>query len=101
MMNRFERRRALARRAPVAGTYDCSDFEPDDHPQYRLGTIFQCRACHPQIPVGKSAREYMHLEVGWTQAGLQVWCKRCERDVVHLDFEGRKIKTYEEPESQA
>jgi hypothetical protein len=33
----------------------------------------------------------MHLEVGWTPKGLQVWCKRCERNVLHLDFEGRKV----------
>jgi hypothetical protein len=37
-----------------------------------------------------SPREYAQLEVGWTELGLQVWCKRHEVNVIHIDFEGQK-----------
>jgi len=38
---------------------------------------------------GVSPRDYARLEVGWTKQGLQVWCKRHECNVMHVDFEGR------------
>lgn len=37
-----------------------------------------------------SPREYAQLEVGWTRWGLQVWCRRHECNMVHIDFEGQK-----------
>lgn len=37
-----------------------------------------------------SPREYAQLEVGFTVPGLQVWCKRHEVNVMHVDFEGVK-----------
>jgi len=85
--------RLRRRRSPVVARsgYDCSDFRPEDHPEYQRQSIFNCAACVPRVPDGISPREYMHLEVGWTSRGLQVWCKRCERNVLHLDFEGRKV----------
>ena len=55
------------------------------------------------IPNTKSIDLFMHcakcieeqqgqqLEVGWTALGLQVWCKRHDKNVVHIDFGGLQL----------
>lgn len=50
--------------------------------------FFHCANCMPEKPANVSPQEWASLEVGWTQLGLQVWCKRCEVNVVHIDFQG-------------
>lgn len=40
---------------------------------------------------GVSPAEYAQLEVGSTLYGFQVWCRRHEVNVIHADFEGRKV----------
>ena len=30
------------------------------------------------------------VEVGWTKEGLQVWCKRHDCNIIHVDFEGMR-----------
>ena len=40
------------------------------------------------IVTGQSPREYAQLEFGFTKPGVQVWCKRHEVNVMHIDFEG-------------
>jgi len=61
--------------------------------QNEIEMFFHCKEC--LIEVGKlnnmSPREYAELEVGWTTKGFQVWCKRHEKNVVHLDFKGQKV----------
>lgn len=37
-----------------------------------------------------SPRTYASLEVGFTKLGLQIWCKRHECNVMHIDFQGHK-----------
>lgn len=50
---------------------------------------FHCGLCMKELPEGISPREWARLEVGWTERGLQVWCKRHDVNVMHIDFEGR------------
>lgn len=38
-----------------------------------------------------SPSEYMQQEVGSTAYGFQVWCRRHQVNVIHADFEGKKI----------
>jgi len=33
------------------------------------------------------------LAVGWTKNGLQVFCEKCSKNVVSLDFLGQKMKS--------
>ena len=40
--------------------------------------------------MGMSPREYASLEVGFTKEGLQIWCKRHEVNVMHIDFQGQR-----------
>lgn len=49
---------------------------------------FHCGTCLPQMPEGVSPQQWASLEVGFTDIGLQVWCKRCDKNVCHIDFEG-------------
>ena len=57
---------------------------------YEIKAFMHCARCLDELPEGQSPREWGQLEVGWTSIGLQVWCKRHECNVVHMDFEGHK-----------
>lgn len=39
---------------------------------------------------GESPASYQRIEVGFTPIGLQVWCRRHDKNIVHIDFEGQK-----------
>lgn len=52
--------------------------------------FMHCGLCLEERPPNLSPREWASLEVGWTVLGLQVWCKRHECNVIHIDFEGQK-----------
>jgi len=55
----------------------------------KIGMYIHCGKCIESLPPDKSPREWAQLEAGWTKQGLQVWCKRHECNVVHIDFEGQ------------
>jgi hypothetical protein len=55
------------------------------------------------IPNTNELRGYIHcgmclkenagpqmLEIGWTKLGLQIWCRRHNANVMHIDFQGQK-----------
>lgn len=52
--------------------------------------FFHCSACIDDRPADQSPSEWCSIEAGWTTLGLQVRCKRCDLNIVHIDFEGRK-----------
>lgn len=52
--------------------------------------FIHCGLCLDSLPKGKSPRSWAQLEVGFTKLGFQVWCKRHEANVMHVDFEGAK-----------
>ena len=52
--------------------------------------FFHCKVCGETIHPGMSPSEYQDIEVGWTDKGLQVWCKRHDINIVHIDFEGHR-----------
>lgn len=51
-----------------------------------------CSKCLSDIPSGVSPAQHARLEVGWTKLGLQVWCRRHNCNVMHVDFEGAQHK---------
>jgi hypothetical protein len=53
-----------------------------------IAAFFHCTRCLNERPEGTSPRDWAQLEVGWTKRGLQVWCKRHDCNVLHIDFEG-------------
>ena len=35
-------------------------------------------------------RDYVRVDVGFTQIGIQVWCQRHEKNICHIDFGGNR-----------
>ena len=52
---------------------------------------FHCKKCLDELPAGMSPADYQEIEVGGTAKGIQVWCKRHEVNIIHLDFDGRSM----------
>ena len=55
----------------------------------KICLFFHCSQCLSEKPQGVSPRDWAKLEAGWTKIGLQIWCKRHELNVCHIDFEGQ------------
>lgn len=83
--------------------------KPNKKLEHRICKIEQylhCILCIKEIKAGASdsPRDYAKYSVGWTKQGLQVWCVRHDRNMLHVDFEGiqhpatmqRKPMDYEE-----
>ena len=47
-----------------------------------------CAMCLEELPADTSPQEYAMCEVGLTKVGIQVWCRRHNANILHLDFEG-------------
>ncbi len=58
--------------------------------EYAITAFFHCGLCLDELPKDIPPREYASLEVGYTATGLQVWCKRHEVNVIHIDFGGHR-----------
>jgi len=63
------------------------ELTPEDN---NIKLYFHCNLCLEEIPEGQSPQEWGRLEAGWTIEGLQIWCKRHDVNVLHIDFEGVK-----------
>jgi len=66
----------------------------------KIGSFMHCGLCvdeymakrqkeDPEIN-GQSPGDYQRVEVGWTKLGIQIWCRRHDCNVAHIDFEGKK-----------
>lgn len=55
-----------------------------------IASYFHCARCLQERPPHISPREWAQLEVGFTPLGIQVWCRRHEMNVLHVDFEGQR-----------
>ena len=51
-----------------------------------------CAKCADEFQAGAtdalSLQDYTRMDVGFTDRGLQVWCRRHQTNVVHIDFAG-------------
>ena len=63
------------------------ELTPEDNNILRF---FHCTLCLNEMPDGVSPRDWMDIEAGWTIEGMQVWCKRHDCNVIHINFEGQK-----------
>ena len=55
-----------------------------------IGMYLHCKICASAIPEGESPSTHARIAVGWTPAGLQIWCARHDINIMHVDFEGVK-----------
>lgn len=51
---------------------------------------FHCRKCLECLPENMAPQEWAQLEIGFSDLGVQVWCRRHECNVVHIDFQGQQ-----------
>jgi hypothetical protein len=63
---------------------------PEPSNENEIQAFMHCGLCLAELPDNTSPRQWANLEVGWTPAGLQVWCVRHEVNVLHVDFEGQQ-----------
>lgn len=69
----------------------CKDHKVTRRPignEIQIEQFLHCGLCIKELPEGVSPKEYQSVQVGWTKQGLQVWCKRHDCNVVHIDFQG-------------
>ncbi len=55
-----------------------------------ITAYFHCGNCLSDRPADISPAQWVRLEAGFTPAGLQVRCQRCDLNIVHIDFEGQQ-----------
>ena len=52
-----------------------------------ITTFMHCKLCLAERPDDVSPREFASMEVGFTKEGVQVWCRRHECNIMHIDFQ--------------
>ena len=50
---------------------------------------FHCARCLKDKPSDVSPKDWSKVQAGFTPLGVQVWCNRCNGNIVHIDFEGQ------------
>ena len=55
-----------------------------------------CAKCEEEFQAvstdSSSLQDYTKLDVGFTDIGIQVWCRRHDANVVHVNFNGQKLE---------
>ena len=56
-----------------------------------------CSKCEAEFRKSRTnsgiLQEYTKLDIGFTDIGMQVWCRRYDANVVHVNFEGNQLKS--------
>ena len=53
-----------------------------------------CSKCADELATlspPQSLQDYATMDVGFTDYGIQVWCRRHKANIVHIDFQGKKL----------
>jgi hypothetical protein len=76
----------------------------------KIEMYLHCKQCLTQKPLGVSLNEYrmngnsefQGYDVGWTKVGIQVWCRKHNSNMLHIDFEGQQhpAVTYCKPKKE-
>ena len=66
-------------------------YSQEKQSQTAILDYFHCKKCLDELPDDTSPAEYQMIEVGGTEQGIQVWCKRHEINIIHIDFEGQSM----------
>jgi hypothetical protein len=57
----------------------------------QIESFIHCPLCIAECPQNRTAEDWSQLDVGWTDVGLQVWCRRHRQNVLHIDFLDHKL----------
>lgn len=55
-----------------------------------IKSYIHCSKCFKDMPDGKSPQTWAMLDIGFTDIGIQVWCRRHNSNVMHIDFQGHR-----------
>lgn len=65
---------------------------------YEIKAFFHCALCLEEVQkiaeknnLPQSPSTYQRIEAGFTTLGIQVWCRRHDVNIVHIDFQGHKL----------
>tara|TARA_Y100001980_G_C14264530_1_gene104787 strand:+ start:45 stop:299 length:255 start_codon:yes stop_codon:yes gene_type:complete len=60
----------------------------------KIDSYVACTKCAKEVADIEpkiSLQDYAAIDVGFTNWGLQVWCRRHQVNIVHLDFGGQQL----------
>ncbi len=52
-------------------------------------SYMHCGECLKEIPKDISPQNWSQIEIGFTKKGIQIWCKRHNINIAHIDFQGQ------------
>lgn len=62
---------------------------------HRITHPIVCAKCSEEVlqglSNGLSMQDYAALDIGFTDVGIQVWCRRHNINVCHVDFQGNRL----------
>ena len=71
-----------------------SDLKELEHLFNQIREPIVCVKCSDEFISGqtdaKSLQEYVSVDIGFTNRGLQIWCQRHQLNICHINFEGQK-----------
>ena len=53
-----------------------------------------CAKCSDELAAldpPQSLQDYAAMDIGFTDWGVQVWCRRHRANIVHIDFQGHQL----------
>lgn len=59
-----------------------------------IDNYIACQKCADELAglsPPQSLQEYAQIDVGFTALGVQVWCRRHQTNIVHIDFQGHRL----------
>lgn len=72
-------------------TFEKKDDAPESSKE--ISAFIHCKQCLEEVKAADwkfSPAEHARFEIGWSARGMQVWCRRHDINVIHVDFEGRR-----------
>ena len=65
----------------------------EHEPTCAISSYIHCRDCMDELPDDESPMTYQRVQAGFTQHGVEVWCVRHDKKIIHIDFEDQKHPT--------
>lgn len=60
-------------------------------------SYMHCGMCLQERPEGISPADWQDLEFGFTEKGMQIWCRRHDCNLLHVDYEGAQHPAVTQP----
>ena len=61
----------------------------DKEKKSEIVSYFHCKQCLSKY-LETFGNYEQKIEAGFTKYGVQAWCKNCNQNIIHIDFQGQK-----------